>query len=308
MPSLFRLAVQRGIGASILGRTRALHTSNFANPSIPQSSVNRDEIDHFSKLSSEWWDEQGEFTFLHKMNPVRMQFIRDKILEVVQDETPEVNIEKGDVLKDLDILDVGCGGGLLSESLARMGANTLGIDASESNITIAALHASADPALSATSSQSRLTYLNAPAESLLSHPKRYDVVCSMEVLEHVDNPSAFLSTCAELLKPGGHLFLSTISRTPLAYALTILVAEDILRQVTKGTDTYSKFIKPSELVQFFRDYRSPQPIDSVNDSPELRGLIYNPLKAGWHLAPRDAWGALECNYLFWVRKPKDHAV
>jgi len=115
MPSLLRLAFQRGIGASTLCRTRALHTSNFINPSAPQSSVNQDEIDHFSKLSSEWWDEQGEFTFLHKMNPVRMQFIRDKILEVVQDETPEVNIEKGDVLKDLDVLDVGCGGGLLSE-------------------------------------------------------------------------------------------------------------------------------------------------------------------------------------------------
>jgi len=115
MPSLLRLAFQRGIESSTLCRTRALHTSNFINPSTPQSSVNQDEIDHFSKLSSEWWDEQGEFTFLHKMNPVRMQFIRDKILEVVQDETPEVNIEKGDVLKDLDVLDVGCGGGLLSE-------------------------------------------------------------------------------------------------------------------------------------------------------------------------------------------------
>jgi len=241
----------------------------------------------------------------------------------MQDETPEANIERAEVLKGFDILDVGCGGGLLSESLARMGANTLGIDTSESNITIATLHASADPALSPSSSQSNLTYLNTPAESLLSQPKRYDVVCSMEVLEHVDNPSAFLSTCAELLKPGGHLFLSTISRTPLAYVLTIFMAEDILRRVTKGTHTYSKFIKPSELVQFFREYQSSPFVDSAHSisrpwistppsssylprlEAELRGLIYNPLKAAWHLAPRDAWGALECNYLFWVRKPKD---
>jgi len=223
----------------------------------------------------------------------------------------------------------------LSESLARMGANTLGIDASEANIAVASLHASADPMLSPTRGssaiRSNLSYLNAPAETLLSDPKRYDVVCSMEVLEHVENPSAFLSTCAELLKPGGHLFLSTISRTPLAYALTILLAEDVLRQVSKGTHTYSKYIKPAELVQFFRDYRSSQanhqesrenssctpPLSrpwistqaTSNYLPrleaELRGLIYNPLQARWHLAPRDAWGALECNYIFWVRKPME---
>ena len=231
-----------------------------------------------------------------------------------------------------------------------MGANTLGIDASESNIAIASVHSSADPKLSsestASSGQGSLAYLHSPAETLLSLPKRYDIVCSMEVLEHVDNPAAFLSTCAELLKvlknvlfprrnsflnlswkqPGGHLFLSTISRTPLAYALTILLAEDILRKVTSGTHTYSKFIKPTELVKFFRNYCSPGKADSgINHPPsavgpwistpsssthlprlqaELRGLIYNPLQARWILAPRDTWGALECNYIFWVRKPK----
>jgi 2-polyprenyl-6-hydroxyphenyl methylase/3-demethylubiquinone-9 3-methyltransferase len=121
-------------------------------------------------------------------------------------------------------------------------------------------------------------------------------------------------------QPGGHLFLSTISRTPLAYALTILLAEDILRKVTSGTHTYSKFIKPTELVKFFREYHSVGTVDPGADQPalpwissntylprvqaELRGLIYNPLQARWILAPRDAWGALECNYLFWVRKPK----
>jgi len=226
-------------------------------------------------------------------------------------------------LKGLDVLDVGCGGGLLSESLARMGANTLGIDASESNIAVASVHSSADPNFSsgskASSGQGSLSYLHSSAETLLPLPKRYDVVCSMEVLEHVDNPAAFLSTCAELLKPGGHLFLSTISRTPLAYALTILLAEDILRKVTSGTHTYSKFIKPMELVKFFRQYRSAGKVDhpARSVSPwissstylprlqaELRGLIYNPFQARWILAPRDTWGALECNYLFWVRKPK----
>lgn len=313
-----------GISARALRiRYHSLHT-HTANP---------DEIAHFSKLSSQWWDEQGEFSFLHKMNPVRMKFIVDKLLEVACDETSDTELERGQVLRGLDVLDVGCGGGLLSESLARMGANTLGIDASKSNIAIAALHSSADPKLSlgstTSSKQGSLTYLHSSAETLLPLPKRYDVVCSMEVLEHVDNPATFLSTCAELLKPGGHLFLSTISRTPLAYALTILLAEDILRKVTSGTHTYSKFIKPTELVQFFREYRSPGKVDPAVDQTtlalpsvnpwistpssstylprlqaELRGLIYNPLQARWLLAPRDAWGALECNYLFWVRKPK----
>ncbi|KAF8200393.1 3-demethylubiquinone-9 3-methyltransferase [Pholiota molesta] len=336
MSSLFRSRLQPTISISRITQCRSLQSGTRANlTGSIHSSVNHDEIAHFSKLSSEWWDEQGEFTFLHKMNPVRMQFIREKLVEVVQDENPELEAGGGDILKGLDVLDVGCGGGLLSESLARMGANTLGIDASASNIAIASLHAAADPRLASTpSSPSNLSYLNAPAETLLAESKQYDVVCSMEVLEHVDNPATFLSTCAQLVKPGGHLFLSTISRTPLAYALTILLAEDILRQVSSGTHTYSKFVKPSELVQFFRDYRSPPspsstiPNSREQDSPagshsrpwittppssnylprmeaELRGLIYNPLQARWHLAPRDAWGALECNYLFWVRKPKD---
>ncbi|KAF8966243.1 S-adenosyl-L-methionine-dependent methyltransferase [Flammula alnicola] len=334
MSSLFLAPLQRRARLSLLFHCRALHTGGNSSFFVkPQSSVNDDEIAHFSKLSSEWWDERGEFSFLHKMNPVRMQFIRDKLLEVAQDENPELGSEGGEVLRGLDVLDIGCGGGLLSESLARMGANTLGIDASESNIAIASLHASVDPKLSPPTSSSNLSYLHGPAEALLVQPKRYDVVCSMEVLEHVENPAEFLSTCAQLVKPGGHLFMSTISRTPLAYALTILLAEDVLRQVSSGTHTYSKFIKPSELVQFFREYRpsqlhSPENQNVLHESQEsssstpwittpasssylsrieaeLRGLIYNPLRAGWHLAPRGAWGALECNYLFWVRKPKE---
>ena len=214
-----------------------------------------------------------------------------------------------------------------------MGANTVGIDASKSNIAIASLHASADPRLRSGTSQ--LTYLSTPVEALLSEDKRYDVVCASEVIEHVDNPAVFLSTCAQLLKvralfplfmilkhksaqPGGHLFLSTISRAPLAYLLTVFFAEDVLGKVSKGTHTYSKFIKPSELIQFFREYRSSPTastspwITSAASSPyylnrleaECRGLIFNPLQTRWHLASRNAWGALECNYLFWVRSPK----
>ncbi|KAJ3992152.1 S-adenosyl-L-methionine-dependent methyltransferase [Lentinula boryana] len=293
----------------------------FPTRLLRSTTVNANEIAHFSKLSAEWWNERGEFSFLHKMNPVRMQFIREKLLETAYDEQPEeaVDAKKVGILEGLDVLDVGCGGGLLSESLARVGARTTGIDASESNISIAQHHASLDPRLA-----SNLTYKHAPAESLLTQSKRYDVVCSMEVLEHVDNPSMFLKTCAELLKPSGHLFLSTISRTPLSYFLTIFMAEKVLREVADGTHTYSKYLKPSELLEFFQLYRSSLPSSVNGDSvqtqsrpwitrlysgeptrkeAEVRGMIYNPLSASWVIAPRGAWGAAECNYLFWVRKP-----
>ncbi|KAF8347905.1 S-adenosyl-L-methionine-dependent methyltransferase [Amanita rubescens] len=280
-----------------------------------KSTVNEAEIAHFSKLSSKWWDEHGEFALLHRMNPVRLEFVRQKLLESAYDDgtIPEDAPNTHNPLRGLKVLDVGCGGGLLSESLARLGAQTLGIDASQSNIAIAQTHASADPKLAST-----LSYLHAPAESILSEPKRYDVVCSMEVIEHVDNPVSFLETCAELVKPGGHLFLSTVSRTPLSYFLTILLAEHVLRMVTPGTHTYSKYIKPTELIDFFKQYRSPLNSGSeklsrpwinphfphpTRTEAEVRGIIYNPIQARWILAPRDAYYASECNYLFWVRKP-----
>ncbi|KAK7061007.1 Hexaprenyldihydroxybenzoate methyltransferase, mitochondrial [Paramarasmius palmivorus] len=284
----------------------------FPSQIVRHSTVNAAEIAHFSRLSAHWWDERGEFSFLHQMNPVRMQFIREKFVEIARDESDDtINHAKPNVLQGLDVLDVGCGGGLLSESLARLGARTLGIDASQSNIEIAKHHASLDSRLG-----SNLTYKHTSAEALLNEKKRYDIVCSMEVLEHVDNPTMFLSTCAELVKPSGHLFLSTISRTPLAYLLTIFMAEKVLGKVADGTHTYSKYIKPSELIQYFQSYRSPGEIDSrpwinrtygdglpTRTEAEVRGLIYNPLQAGWILAPRNSWGATECNYMFWVRKP-----
>ncbi|KAJ6610214.1 S-adenosyl-L-methionine-dependent methyltransferase [Mycena sp. CBHHK59/15] len=281
---------------------RALHASSSINPA---------EIAHFSRLSSQWWDEAGEFGFLHKMNPVRMRFIREKLLEVTRDEQPTCDESLApNMLGGLDVLDIGCGGGLLSESLARLGAKTLGVDASEENISIARLHAAQDLKLARPGPSASLSYLHTSAEALLTRPHRYDVVCSMEVLEHVDNPAAFLDTCAQLVKPGGHLFLSTISRTPLAYFLAIFMAEDVLRKVARGTHTHAKFIQPDELTAFFRTYPNAQSpwVDAGRGEPtrmqaEVRGLVYNPLGSSWILAPRGAWGATECNYLFWVRKP-----
>ncbi|ESK96497.1 3-demethylubiquinone-9 3-methyltransferase [Moniliophthora roreri MCA 2997] len=279
----------------------------FPSQVIRHSTVNAAEIAHFSRLSAHWWDERGEFSFLHQMNPVRMQFIREKFVEITRDESQNaINHSKPNILQGLDVLDVGCGGGLLSESLARLGARTLGIDASQSNIEIAKHHASLDSRL-----RTNLAYKHTSAEALLNESKRYDIVCSMEVLEHVDNPMIFLSTCADLLKPSGHLFLSTISRTPLAYLLTIFMAEKVLGKVADGTHTYSKYIKPSELIQYFQSYKSPgdsrpwitRSGELTRTEAEVRGLVYNPLQAGWILAPRNSWGATDCNYIFWVRKP-----
>lgn len=226
------------------------------------------------------------------------------------------------------------------QSLSRLGANTVGIDASGSNIAIASLHASADPSFRLTSStlptntqssataRNSLTYLHTTTDALLapesspespvlpSVPQQFDVVSALEVLEHVSNPPHFLDTCASLVKPGGHLFISTMARTPLAYALTILFAEHISGKVTKGTHTWSKYVNPEELVDFFKTYPANETelerkwIEPAATSylprhqAELKGLIYNPLNGSWHLAPRNSIAGAQCNYIFWVRKPK----
>ncbi|CDO76421.1 hypothetical protein BN946_scf184338.g1 [Trametes cinnabarina] len=294
---------------------------------------------HLKWLSEQWWDERGEFGLLHKMNPVRMQFIRNKVLEIQRDED-ESKANDLHPLNGLDVVDVGCGGGLLCESLARLGGRTLGIDASSSNIAIASLHAAADPSLTPSTLGSTkggcgaLQYEHTSVEELLMRrgPGSFDVVCSMEVIEHVDNPRTFLTNCASLVKPGGHLFLSTIARTPLSYFLTIFAAEHLLRLVSPGTHTYAKYINPEEMTEFF--VSTPLPPDNMPSSDslpkhptspsrpwisrlyggaplrteaEIRGMVYLPWKGEWMLVPRGAPGASmwakACNYLFWVRRP-----
>jgi len=252
------------------------------------------------------------------MNAHRMRFIREKVLEVRREEqedfgdtvtTAPSSLHR--VLEGMDVLDVGCGGGILSESLTRLGANTLAIDASAENIHVATCHATADPQLAS------LSFRHALAETLVQEPKRFDVVCSMEVIEHVDNPAAFLRSCAELVKPGGHLFLSTVARTPLSYLLTILAAEKVFRLVEPGTHTFSKFVNPAELVGFFAKPLAPDSRPWISRTyahglptrveAEVRGIVYLPWRGDWALAPRATtpWST-QSNYLFWVRRPKDN--
>jgi len=223
----------------------------------------------------------------------------------------------GRVLQGMDVLDIGCGGGILSESLARLGGRTLAIDASEENIAIATVHANADPQLRQPppgAADRSLRYRHAASETLVQEQQRFDVVCSMEVIEHVDNPAEFLRSCAELVKPGGHLFLSTIARNPLSYFLTIFAAENVLGLIEPGTHTYSKYVNPSELVQYFEQdpsggdrpwitgtYEHGLP---TRTEAEVRGILFQPWKGDWQLMPRTTMPlATACNYFFWVRKP-----
>ncbi|WAQ82496.1 hypothetical protein PtA15_2A813 [Puccinia triticina] len=249
-------------------------------PDSAQFTVSRSEIEHFNKLASTWWNEHGAFGLLHRMNPVR-------------------------------VLDVGCGGGIFSEVLARLGAQVLGIDAAEDSIKAARLHAQSDPQLNPLSNPNpKLLYRHCSVESLLQsdnlhHHGRYDIVCAMEVIEHVENPAGFLTALAELTKPGGHIILSTISRTPLSKFLTITVAESnlpIVGIVPPGTHTYNKFIKPEELTEFFRGQLGWATSYERSDL-ETRGCTYDPLAARWKLFPRDAFWGQWCNYFFGVKKP-----
>ncbi|KAK0552111.1 Hexaprenyldihydroxybenzoate methyltransferase, mitochondrial [Tilletia horrida] len=327
-------------------------SSSTSSPST--GSIHQSEIEHFSRLAAQWWDPHGEFATLHAMNPVRIRFLRSKIEEVrnwdaalksaelrkikgkdrsstyeEQEQLDAVSSRVGSAsfLEGLDVLDVGCGGGFFSEALTRLGARTLGIDAASSNIQVARAHAALDPALvppteansssEASSSSPSLQYLDCTAEALLDErgPGSFDVVCAMEVIEHVRNPSDFLRTLSQLVKPGGHLVLSTISRTPFARFITITMAEHVLRQVSPGTHTYSQYIKPEELQEFVSKDPSAGGLgwnasSWLPNTPErlrmeVRGTAYLPWKSAWQLADRNAspvWSQ-QANYFFWARKP-----
>ncbi|GJN89283.1 hypothetical protein Rhopal_002262-T1 [Rhodotorula paludigena] len=269
------------------------------------NTISQAEIEHFSRLSADWWDPTGEFGLLHRMNPARIDFVRGELLRAEELEGPRW-------LAGKDVLDVGCGGGIFAESLTRLGANTLAIDASGSNITTAQTHAALDPSLhvlnspipsraspSPSSARPRptLEYRHCAAEDLVREGRQFDVVCAMEVIEHVEDPRGFLECLMQLTKPGGHLLLSTISRTPLARLLTITLAEDVLRLVTPGTHTYHKYLKPSELCDFFADKRW--------DGFEVRGCPYDPIAGKWRLLELGQFGGAGelVNYFAGVRRP-----
>ena len=229
-------------------------------------NADQNELDKFSQLAHRWWDPLSEFKPLHAINPLRLDWIDQHV----------------GGLKEKKALDIGCGGGILSESMAQRGATVCGIDLSEKALGVARLHL--------LESGNQVEYLNVSAEELAEEsPGQFDIVTCMEMLEHVPNPASIVAACANLVKPGGHVFFSTISRNPKAYVFAVLGAEYILNMLPKGTHDYAKFIKPSELSRWAK---------SVGLEPdELIGMSYNPLNQTYRLCSET-----KVNYLLHTRK------
>ena len=241
-------------------------------------SVDEDEVAKFAALADEWWDPDGKFRPLHMLNPTRLEFIRDAVCRRFERD-PLASAP----LAGLRVLDIGCGGGLLTEPMARLGADVVGIDAAEESVRCAADHA-ARMGLT-------IDYRFLTAEALARAGERFDVVLNMEVVEHVADAGAFLEVSGELVRPGGITVLATLNRTMKAFALAIVGAEYVLRWLPRGTHDWRKFQRPSELAAGLR--RGGVAIE------EFMGLVYDPLKDRWRLAPRD----IDVNYMAVGLKP-----
>ncbi|QQD24608.1 bifunctional 2-polyprenyl-6-hydroxyphenol methylase/3-demethylubiquinol 3-O-methyltransferase UbiG [Venatoribacter cucullus] len=233
----------------------------------PTQNVDRAEIAKFEALASRWWDMESEFKPLHDINPLRTNYI-DSFAQ----------------LAGKTVLDVGCGGGILSEGMAQRGATVTGIDMGEAPLNVARLHA--------LESGVSIDYRQLPVEQLAAEqPASFDVVTCMEMLEHVPDPASVIKACFDLVKPGGMVFFSTINRNPKAYAFAIIGAEYLLRLLPAGTHDYSKFIKPSELTRWCRA--------AGLDVTHMTGMVYNPLTKIYKLKDND----VSVNYLMATRKP-----
>jgi len=232
-------------------------------------NVDSAEVDKFDGMAARWWDTEGEFRPLHDLNPVRLRFISQHA-----------------GIAGKKVLDVGCGGGILSESMAREGARVTGIDAATKALTVAKLHA--------LESGIEVDYQEDTAEHHAgTHAGEYDVVTCMELLEHVPNPASLIRACTQLVKPGGKIFFSTINRNPKAYALAVVGAEYIMRLLPRGTHDYDKFIKPSELAKWARD--------AGLNLVEQAGMHYNPI-----LRSASLTRSVDVNYLVCFERPLDH--
>ncbi|MDF1608013.1 bifunctional 2-polyprenyl-6-hydroxyphenol methylase/3-demethylubiquinol 3-O-methyltransferase UbiG [Hoeflea sp. YIM 152468] len=242
------------------------------------TTIDQAEVDRFSAMAAEWWDPQGKFRPLHKFNPVRLTYIRNHVAAHF-DRDPKSDKP----LSGLRILDIGCGGGLLCEPMARMGADVLGADASRTNVEVAAIHAE--------QSGVSVTYEAVTSEELAARGERFDVVLNMEVVEHVADVDLFLGSCAEMVKPGGLMFVATINRTLKARALAIIGAEYILRWLPRGTHQYEKLVRPEEI-------EAPLAASGMNVI-DRTGVFYNPLQDQWSMS-RD----MDVNYMMLMERPQ----
>ena len=226
------------------------------------SSVNKKEIEKFSKMASEWWDPNGKFKPLHKFNPIRIKYIKENIISSFQ---LKKNTNKP--LEKIDILDIGCGGGLLSEPMTRLGAKVTGIDASDKNIKIAKLHAKKN--------KLNINYLCSSPEKIKIKNK-FDVILNMEIIEHVEDINFFIKSCSKLLKKNGIMFVATLNKTLKSYVFAIIGAEYILRWLPIGTHDWEKFVKPNDLKEILNQNNLKL--------EKLDGMNFNLIKDEWSIS------------------------
>ena len=241
------------------------------------STIDPAEVERFSRIAEEWWDPAGKFAPLHRLNPIRLGYIRDRAAAHWRHD-PLADHPLG----GLSLLDIGCGGGLLSEPMTRLGAEVTGIDAAGRNIATAHLHAGRQ--------ELEIDYRETTAEALAAMGAQFDIVLALEIVEHVADVDLFLRSCGQLVKPGGLLFLSTLNRTAKAWALAIAGAEYVLRWLPRGTHDWKKFLKPSEVVRGLRS-------GSI-ETQEIVGVVYSPFTRAWSLNKGD----LDVNYMLYGSK------
>ena len=245
----------------------------------PQSTVDPAEIEKFQAMAAEWWDENGKFKPLHMLNPCRLDYITSQIAGEF-----DRDLKSPEPFRGLRILDIGCGGGLLSEPMARWGATVVGADAAAGNIPVAQVHAQ--------QSGLDIDYRHTTAEALAEAGEQFDVVLNMEVVEHVASPIDYLIACRTLLKPGGLHICSTLNRNPKSFMMAIVGAEHVMRWLPKGTHEWSKFITPDELF----DLLHKAGLTAV----DRKGFVFNPITWSWRLSDRD----LSVNYVTASLKPE----
>jgi 2-polyprenyl-6-hydroxyphenyl methylase/3-demethylubiquinone-9 3-methyltransferase len=243
------------------------------------STVDDGEIAKFQAMAAEWWDPNGKFKPLHMLNPCRLDYITQQIAAEF-----DRDLSRPSPFEGLRILDIGCGGGLLSEPMARLGADVVGADAAARNIPVAQVHADEQGL--------NIDYRHTTAEELAAAGEQFDAVLNMEVVEHVADPLAYLTACHDLLKPGGLMTCSTINRNPKSYLMAILGAEHVMRWLPKGTHEWSKFITPDELYDLLRK--------AGLDPVDRKGFVFNPIAWSWSLSDRD----LSVNYVTTSLRPE----
>ena len=249
---------------------------------LTTDTVDPAEVAKFEAMAAEWWDPNGKFKPLHMLNPCRLDYIVDQISAEFGRDPKGVKPFAG-----LRILDIGCGGGLLAEPMARLGAEVVGADAAARNIPVARVHAE--------QSGLEIDYRHTTAEAMAAEGEQFDAVLNMEVVEHVADPAGYLRACHDLMKPGGLMICSTLNRNPKSYVMAIIGAEHVMRWLPKGTHEWSKFITPDELFALLSG-AGLEPVDR-------KGFVFNPISWSWSISDRD----LSVNYVTASTRPPDSA-